>query len=115
MVRRIERFEIFEATGFESPVRRVPALEESEVDVVGIEFRAVDARELRFSTHVDPTPAAHAGSVDHDRIQRRDGFDLVRPRHFGDGSHHRHRPSGENSVDDVRLKAGNEPFGYKPA
>src|SRR5574341_1355135 len=39
-----------------------------EVDLVAVEVRPVDARELDLAADLDAAAAAHAGAVDHDRV-----------------------------------------------
>ena len=99
MVRAVERLEVVHAARLKCPIRRVPALEELEIDLVCVELRSVNARELRLAAHLDATPAAHPGPVDHDRIQRCDRLDPVGSGHFGDGSHHRNRSRREHDAD----------------
>jgi hypothetical protein len=62
-----------------------------EVDQVAVELGAVDAGELGLVADRHAAAAAHAGAVDHDRVERDDGLDAVRAGHLGDGAHHRHR------------------------
>ena len=99
VVCRIERFQVLKASRFEGPVRGVPTLEEAEIDLMCVELRSVDTDKLRFAAHLDAAPAAHAGSVDHDRIQRRNRLDFVRSCQLGNGTHHRNRTCGEHNAD----------------
>ena len=41
-----------------------------EVDPVGVEVGSVDACEAGLAVDGDPARAAHAGAVDHDRVER---------------------------------------------
>ena len=44
---------------------------------MGIKLRTINANELRLSTHRDATCAAHTRTVNHDRIERGFGGDVV--------------------------------------
>src|ERR1039457_2039369 len=63
-----------------------------------VEFRPVDAGKLRFASYQYPAASAHAGAVDHDRIETYIGGDALRPRECGKCSHHRHWADSENSL-----------------
>jgi hypothetical protein len=43
------------------------------VHLVAVELGAVDADKTRLPAHLDAAGAAHAGAVDHDRVQADDG------------------------------------------
>ena len=73
-----------------------------EVDQVAVELGAVDAGELGLAADGDAAAAAHAGAVDHDRVQRDDGLDAVLAREVGDGLHHGY---GADGVDGLRPAA----------
>src|SRR5512136_841903 len=76
-----------------------------EIDLMTVEFGAVHAGELHLAAYHDPAAAAHAGAVDHDRVEADDGFDAVRPGQLRDRAHHRHRTDGENRLGRV-LRIG---------
>ena len=75
-----------------------------EVDLVGVEVGAVDAGELDLAVDSDAAGAAHAGAVDHDRVERHHGLDLVGPGRLGAGLHHRQRADGDDEVGLVVLQ-----------
>ena len=87
-------------------VGREPVGEQVEIDLVAVEFGALDAGEFRFAAHLHPATAAHAGAIDHHRVERDDGVHAERAREISDGPHHRHRAYGVNDVD----AAGGEDF-----
>src|SRR3972149_273337 len=66
-----------------------------EVDFVGVEEGAVDAGKAQLAVDGDATGAAHAGAVDHDRVEGGDRLQAVRPRRLGAGAHHRPRADGK--------------------
>src|SRR5665811_1808983 len=68
-------------------------------DSMGVEFRSVDACELGLSPDLNSTTAAHAGAIDHDRVERRDRLDLIGPRDLCDRRHHRDGPDREYDGD----------------
>ena len=72
-----------------------------EVDAVGIEVRPVHAGEAGVTVDRDPARAAHAGAVDHDRVERYDGVHVVVSGDLGAGPHHHHRPDGHHQVGSV--------------
>ncbi|MPM60295.1 hypothetical protein SDC9_107146 [bioreactor metagenome] len=45
------------------------------IDLMTIELGAIDTYKLRLSTDGDPASTAHAGSIDHDGVQRHNGMD----------------------------------------
>ena len=69
-----------------------------EVDLVGVELRAVDAREARFAADRHAAGSAHARTVDHQRVERHGGFQAVFLRGEGNEFHHDHRPDGDTFV-----------------
>ncbi len=69
-----------------------------EVDLVGVELGAVDADELALAADRDAATAAHPGAVDHDRVERHDGRDLVLLGHQRDELHHDRGPDGDHQV-----------------
>ena len=73
-----------------------------EVDQVTVELGAVDAGELDLAAHRHAAAAAHAGAVDHERVERDDGLDAVGAGEIGDGLHHGH---GADGVDGLRTVA----------
>ena len=62
-----------------------------EVNFMGIELRTVYAGEFGYSVQQHPAAAAHAGTVDHDRIEAAIGWYGLGTGELGYGSHHRHR------------------------
>src|SRR5574341_217738 len=73
-----------------------------EVDLVAVEVRPVDARELDLAADLDAAAAAHAGAVDHDRVHAHHGLDAARPRRLGAGFHHHRRTDGDDFFD-IRM------------
>ena len=61
-----------------------------EVDLVAVEFGAVDAGEFRLAADGDAAAAAHAGAVHHDGVEGDDGGDVrravVAASEIGDGA-----------------------------
>jgi hypothetical protein len=53
----------------ERPIRRQPIGQRVEIDEVGIELRAVDTGIASLAPDGHATAAAHAGPVDHDRVE----------------------------------------------
>ena len=72
------------------------------VDFVSVEFRAVDADELRLAADRHAATAAHAGAVDHDRVERHRRLDAVGLRGEGAELHH----DGRADSDDFVNRAG---------
>ncbi len=70
-----------------------------EVHLVAVEVGPVDAGELDLVADLDAAAAAHAGAVDHHRVQADDGLDLVCARRFGAALHHDRRADGDHLVD----------------
>ena len=75
-----------------------------EVDLVAVEVGAVDAGELDLAVDGDAARAAHAGAVDHDRVQRHHGLHAERPGGLDAGVHHRQRADGDDQVRPVVLQ-----------
>ncbi len=69
-----------------------------EIDLVGVELRAIDAREARPSADRHAAGAAHARAVNHQRVERHGGFQSVFLRGEGHELHHDHRPDGHAFV-----------------
>ena len=69
-----------------------------EIDLVGVELRAVDAREARPSADRHAAGAAHARTVDHQRVERHGGLQTVFLRGEGHELHHDHRSDGHAFV-----------------
>ena len=77
---------------------------------MAVEVRAVDAGEFYPPAHPHPAATAHAGAIDHDRVEADGGLDPVRAGGFGAGLHHDRRTDGDDLVDvgvtgDGRLDA----------
>ena len=62
----------------EVAIRRQPVCEHPEVDLVGVELGAVDAGVAGLAVDAHPAATAHAGAIDHDRVERHDRGHLVR-------------------------------------
>jgi len=78
----------------------LPELQLGEVDEVAVEVGAVDAGELRLATDGHAAGAAHAGAVDHDRVQRDHRLHAEGARDLRAGPHHR---EGADRHDEVGL------------
>ena len=101
--------------GFLLQVLAVPLDEQVEINLVSVEFGAVYAGELRSLSGEHPAAAAHAGAVNHHRVQAYDRLDLVRTRRLGDRLHHPRRANGQNQIDlPARLDQGLELVGHEP-
>ncbi len=79
-----------------------------EVDLVPVEVRAVDARELDLVADLHAAAAAHAGAVDHQRIEAHHRLDAVRARRLGAALHHDRRADRHAFVD-VGMALDREP------
>jgi len=84
-----------------------------EVDGVAVEVGAVDAGELHGAVHRHAAGAAHAGAVDHDRVEADVGLGARGPGDLDAGPHHRHRADGDDQVgmlgvDDLAQRLGDE-------
>ena len=90
-------------------------IEEVEIDLVGVELGAVDAGELGSLGGEHAAAAAHAGAVDHHRVEADHRLDPVRPGRLGDRLHHPGRPDRQHEVDlPARLDQGLELVGHEP-
>ena len=76
-----------------------------EVDRMAVEIGPVDAGELDFAADRHAARAAHAGAVDHDRVQRHHGAHAERARGLGAGVHHRHRADRHHQLRPARSPA----------
>ena len=72
---------------------------EIPVDLMGVEFGTVDADELRLAADGDAAAAAHARSVDHDRVEGGDRLHAERLRRERAELHHDGRTDGDDLVD----------------
>lgn len=70
-----------------------------EVDLVGVEFGAVDAGEACFSAYGDSAGSAHAGTVDHDGVEAGLGGDVVFFGKEGGEFHHDGRTDDDTFID----------------
>src|ERR1035437_10345804 len=70
-------------------VRDAPVTQLAPVDGVRVEERAVDAREQRLAADADAAGAAHAGPVEHDRIEGHQCLHTERLRDFTGKHHHK--------------------------
>ena len=77
--RDVARLALGEGRLLERAVGRQPVGQLGEVDQVGVELGPVDAGVARLAVDRHPAAAAHARAVDHDRVERDDGRDAVRP------------------------------------
>ena len=71
-----------------------------EVNLVALEFGAIDAGEFSFAVDGYATSAAHTGSVNHNRVQADDSGDIQGPGQFRYGLHHN---DGAGAVNGVNL------------
>src|SRR5689334_17275401 len=69
-----------------------------------IEFRSLDASKTSLAVHDYSASAAHAGPVDHHRIQADVGSYIVRLGQIAYSFHHRYRTDRVNRVDISALK-----------
>lgn len=99
---------------FEAEIRLVTSGQKIEVDEMGIELGAIHTREQCLTADVDAATAAHAGTVNHDRIQRCDGTDTCRAGHLSNGSHHGHRSSRKDDINRFGPDHVGEGIGDKP-
>ncbi len=76
----------------------LPRDELGEVDRMRVEVRTVDTRELHLAADADAARAAHAGAVDHDRVERDERLHVMGPRRLGARTHHRHRPDRDDEI-----------------
>ena len=65
---------------------------------ISVKFRTVYAGKFHFAAYSNTAGAAHAGSVDHDGVERDDGLHAKRLGGLGDELHHRDRADGEHFV-----------------
>jgi hypothetical protein len=85
----------------------------AEVDLVAVEFGAVDAGVFGLAVDRDAAAAAHPRAVDHDRVERDRRLDRERARQLRAGPHHRHRADGEDLVDAAGLAQLLERLGHE--
>src|SRR5271169_3328593 len=64
-----------------------------------VEFWAVDAGELALAVDQNAAAAAHAGAINHDRVETDHRVDVFLAGHFSNGLHHHDRTYGQNQVD----------------
>src|SRR5699024_5507635 len=69
-----------------------------EIDQMSVKIRSVHASELHLSAYAEPAAAAHAGTVDHDRIHAHDRLDPIFLGEQADELHHRQRTDGDDFV-----------------
>src|SRR6185369_15677643 len=100
---------------FEAAVSGQTVGQTGKVDLVAVEFGAVDAGETGLAAYYDPAAAAHAGAVDHDRVEADQGLDAVGAGKFRHCPHHRYRTDGQHQPgtpgrigDQVGQFGGNE-------
>ena len=70
------------------------------VDFVAVEFRTIDADELRLAADSDAATTAHARTVDHDAVEANDSLHTIR---LGGESAELHHDRRTDSDDHVRL------------
>ena len=63
---------------FSVTIDTVAAHEFVIIDLMSVKVRAIDTSKLHLAANRDATAAAHAGAVNHDRVQRDDRFDAER-------------------------------------
>src|SRR5579864_6948743 len=59
-----------------------------KVDAMRVELGTVDAGEFALTVDQHTATTAHAGTVDHDRVEADDGVDVFLACHLGDSLHH---------------------------
>ena len=69
-----------------------------EINLVGIELRSIDADELSLSADDRAAAAAHARTIDHDRVERDNRLDAEGTRRLGAELHHDRRPDRDDAV-----------------
>src|SRR5262249_32927298 len=84
-------------------IRPVALNEEIEINLMGIELRTVHAGELRSFRREDAAAAAHAGAVDHHRIQADHCLDPMGTSSLGHCLHHPGRTYGQHKVELATL------------
>ena len=72
---------------------------------MAVEVGALDADETDFAAHEDAAAAAHAGAVDHDRVERNEGRDAEGLRRRRAELHHDRRADRDHAVGRVRALA----------
>src|SRR5579862_5130086 len=80
-------------------IHRVPLHQHCEIHLVPIELGAVDAGEFTLTINEHAAAAAHAGSVNHDRVQADDGVDVLLTGHLRYGLHHHDRSNCDDQID----------------
>ncbi len=86
----------------------------AEVHVVRVELRTIDAGVSGHAADHHAAAAAHAGAVDHDRVERDRGRDLVRSSELADGTHHRDRSDGVHGAHPAGVELVLERLGHEP-
>ena len=75
-----------------------------EVDLMAVEIGSLHASETHLPVDGNAAGAAHAGAVDHDRVEGHHGLDAERARGLDAGVHHRQRSDGHHQVRRVGLE-----------
>ena len=69
-----------------------------KIDQMGVEVRTIDAGKFGLAAHLDATDTAHAGTIDHNRIEADNRRNLVGQSCCRHGAHHRHRADAKDAV-----------------
>ena len=85
-----------------------------EVDGMAVEVRTVNAAKARLAIHRDAARPAHAGAVDHDRVERHRGRHAELAGRRGGELHHDRRSHGERVVDLAGFAQLLERVGHQP-
>ena len=80
-------------------IHLLPADKLVEIDFVSIEIRAIDTGKFDFTVDRYPATTAHAGAIDHQRIETDEGRHLPGSRQLGHGTHHGYRSDAKHAVD----------------
>jgi len=85
-------------SALEGAVHALPTHRFVEIDLMAVEFGPFDTRETGFPAYGNPTSSAHAGSVDHQRVEADSRFEAVFEGGQTDELHHNHRSDGNDFV-----------------
>ena len=88
----------FNGLPFLGQVHLVPVRKVFEIDLVSVKLRAVHAGKLDLVVYRNPATAAHTGTVNHNRIEAHNGFNMVRAGDLSNGPHHRDWADGKHII-----------------
>ena len=83
---------------FLCPIGGIPLHQFLEINLMTIKVRSFYAGIPNFSIYCNPAAATHSRSVNHNRIQRNNGRNLLRLRYLADKLHHRNRTNGNDCI-----------------